>query len=405
MFETVTNKLTSKDSFLGERKVKEMKLKNMMKKGLCMTAVLMLTLGLTGCGANEGAQTNQSTQVVQELETPAEDVQTQEAETAAEDSKEKEAETVSENETVSDNATSVQDVQVSVGSLKGPTSMGLVSLMEKSANGESALTYEFTMETAADAILTKMVKGELDIALIPANTASILYQKTEGKIVVIDINTLSVLYMVSADDSLSSFADLKGKTIYLTGKGTTPDYALQYLLKQNGLTSEDVTLEYKSEATEVAAVLSQNEKAIGLLPQPFVTSACTQNEALKIVFDFAKEWEAVSEDGSNLVTGVTVVRKEFLENNKDAVLTFMEEHKESAAFANENVDQAAAYVVKYGILEKEPIAKKAIPNCNITYVDGEEMKQALSGYLNVLYEMDSEAVGGELPGDDFYMSN
>lgn len=329
-----------------------MKLKNMMKKGLCITAALMLTLSLAGCGANEGAQ----------------------------------------------------GTKVAIGSLKGPTSMGLVSLMEKSANGESALNYEFTMETAADAILTKMVNGELDIALIPANTASILYQKTQGQIEVIDINTLSVLYMVSADQSLESFADLKGKTIYLTGKGTTPDYALQYLLKQNGLTSEDVTLEYKSEATEVAAVLSQNAQAIGLLPQPFVTAACTQNEALSVVFDFAKEWEAVSEDESSLVTGVTVVRKEFLTNNEAAVLAFMEEHKESAAFANENVEQTASYVVKYGILEKEPIAKKAIPNCNITYVDGEEMKQALSGYLKVLYEMNPEAVGGNLPGDDFYMS-
>lgn len=380
-----------------------MKLKNMMKKGLCMTAVLVLTLCLTGCGAKEEAQTNQSTHVVQEQETQVGDSMEKDSEATEEEAKNQEAETVSENEGVSAKDTASQDVQVSVGSLKGPTSMGLVSLMEKSASGESTLNYEFTMETAADAILSKMVKGELDIALIPANTASILYQKTEGKITVIDINTLSVLYMVSADNSLESFADLKGKTIYLTGKGTTPDYALQYLLKENGLTSEEVTLEYKSEATEVAAVLSQNTDAIGLLPQPFVTAACTQNEMLQIVFDFAKEWEAVSKDGSSLVTGVTVVRKEFLENNEEAVRTFMEEHKASTAFANENVDETAAYVVKYGILEKEPIAKKAIPHCNIAYVDGEEMKRVLSGYLNVLYEMNPEAVGGEVPGEDFYL--
>ncbi|MBQ5673691.1 MAG: ABC transporter substrate-binding protein [Lachnospiraceae bacterium] len=295
-----------------------------------------------------------------------------------------------------------ESAQVNVGSLKGPTSMGLVSLMDKNEAGEAGNDYTFTMETAADALLTGMVKGELDIALVPANVASILYQKTEGQVAVIDINTLSVLYMVSADTSLQSFSDLKGRTIYLTGKGTTPDYALQYLLEKNQISLDEVTLEYKSEATEVASVLAQNPQAVGLLPQPFVTAACTQNENLQIVYDFNEEWNAVSEDGSNLVIGVTVVRKEFLEDNKEAVRTFMEEHKASAEFANANLDEAAASVVKYGILEKEPIAKKALPACNITYIDGENMKQSLSGYLNVLYEMEPSSIGNSLPGDDFY---
>ena len=295
-----------------------------------------------------------------------------------------------------------ESAQVNVGSLKGPTSMGIVSLMDKNEAGEAGNDYTFTMETAADALLTGMVKGELDIALVPANVASILYQKTEGQVAVIDINTLSVLYMVSADTSLQSFSDLKGRTIYLTGKGTTPDYALQYLLEKNQISLDEVTLEYKSEATEVASVLAQNPQAVGLLPQPFVTAACTQNENLQIVYDFNEEWNAVSEDGSNLVIGVTVVRKEFLEDNKEAVRTFMEEHKASAEFANANLDEAAASVVKYGILEKEPIAKKALPACNITYIDGENMKQSLSGYLNVLYEMEPSSIGNSLPGDDFY---
>ena len=295
-----------------------------------------------------------------------------------------------------------ESAQVNVGSLKGPTSMGLVSLMEKSEAGNAENDYIFTMETAADALLTGMVKGELDIALVPANVASVLYQKTGGQVTVIDINTLSVLYMVSADTSLQSFGDLKGRTIYLTGKGTTPDYALQYLLQKNNISLDEVTLEYKSEATEVASVLAQNPQAVGLLPQPFVTAACTQNENLQIVYDFNKEWNAVSEDGSNLVIGVTVVRKEFLEENEEAVRTFMAEHKESAEFANANLDETAAAVVKYGILEKEPIAKKALPACNITYIDGENMKQSLAGYLNVLYEMEPSSVGNNLPSDDFY---
>lgn len=295
-----------------------------------------------------------------------------------------------------------ESTQVKVGSLKGPTSMGLVSLMEKSEAEETKNSYTFTMETAADALLTGVVKGELDIALVPANVASVLYQKTGGQVAVIDVNTLSVLYMVSADSSLQTFGDLKGRTIYLTGKGTTPDYALQYLLEKNSISPDEVTLEYKSEATEVVSVLAQNPEAVVLLPQPFVTAACAQNESLQIVYDFNEEWNAVSEDGSSLVTGVTIVRREFMEEHKDAVLTFMREHKESAEFASGNVDETATAVVKYGILEKEPIAKKALPACNITYIDGEDMKQTLSGYLNVLYQMDPAAVGGNLPQEDFY---
>lgn len=298
--------------------------------------------------------------------------------------------------------TEKEGIQVNVGSLKGPTSMGLVSLMEKSEALGTKNNYSFKMETVADALLTGMVKGELDIALVPANVASVLYQKTEGQIAVIDINTLSVLYMVSADPSLQSFENLKGRTIYLTGKGTTPDYTLQYLLQKNNIALDEVTLEYKSEATEVASILAQNPDAVGLLPQPFVTAACAQNEQLQVVFDFSEEWQAIAEDGSNLVTGVTIVRREFLEKHEEAVLTFMKEHKDSADFANSDAEQTASYVVKYGILEKEPIALKALPACNITYMDGENMKQALSGYLNVLYEMNPEAVGGNLPQDDFY---
>ena len=292
---------------------------------------------------------------------------------------------------------------VRVGSLKGPTSIGLVELMERAEKGETANTYSFIMETAADTLLTMMVQKELDIALVPANVASVLYNKTEGQIVALDINTLGVLYMISGDEKITDITELKGKTVYLTGKGTTPDYVLQYVLEENGLTKEDVTLEYKSEATEVAAVLSADDTAIGLLPQPFVTATMVKNENLSILFDMNEEWNKLQgENGSMMVTGVTIVRRDFLENNEGAVKLFLKDHKQSAEYVNSNLDAAAGLVVKTGIIEKEPIAKKAIPNCNITYIDGDKMQEALSGYLTVLYNKDAKAVGGNLPEDDFY---
>ncbi|MBS5607928.1 MAG: ABC transporter substrate-binding protein [Enterocloster asparagiformis] len=292
---------------------------------------------------------------------------------------------------------------VRVGSLKGPTSMGLVYLMDKAQKGETENHYEFTMTGAADELVGKIASGDLDIALIPANVASVLYTKTQKNVTVLDINTLGVLYVVASDDSITSVADLKGKTVYMTGKGTTPEYVMNYLLKENGLAAGDVDLQFKSEATEVASLLKENPDAIGVLPQPFATAACIQNEALKPVVDLTEAWTALNQDsGSMLVTGVTIVRSDFLRENRAPIQMFLEDHKESAQYAVDHLDETAELVAAAGIVEKAPIAKKALPYCNIVCMTGQEMKDALSGYLNVLYEQDAKSVGGQLPGDEFY---
>lgn len=290
------------------------------------------------------------------------------------------------------------DTVVRIGALKGPTTLGLLPMLNEQT---PPFAMEFSMMTSADELLPLMIKGELDIALLPANVASVLYQKSQGEIQVIDINTLSVLYLVSSDTGIATPADLAGKEIFLTGKGTTPDYALRYVLAQNGLGESDYQLTYKSEATEVAAALSQSTGAIGLLPQPFVTVACAQNEELSVVMDLGKEWEACQSQ-SSIVTGVTVVRKEFLQQHEALVDKFVEEHKKSAESMVNDSETGAKLAVDQGIIPKEPIARKAIPDCNIVCITGEEMKTGLSGYLQILYEQNPASVGGALPGDDFY---
>ncbi len=312
--------------------------------------------------------------------------------------------TTSASETETTNAQKPADnYTLKIGSLKGPTSMGLVKLMDQSEKGSAKGSYDFTMVTAADELLGKIVSKELDVALVPANMASIIYNKTNHEVTVLDINTLGVLYGVSADDSIKTAADLKGKTVYLTGKGTTPDYALQHVLKASGLTSDDVTLEYKSEAAEVVSILKEKPDAVGLLPQPFVTAAMAQNDSLKMVLDLTKEWDATAgENGGSLVTGVTICRNDVIKDHGDAIATFLAEHKESAEFANANVAETAALVAAAGIIEKAPVAEKAIPYCSITYVDGDQMKSLLSGYLKVLFDMEPSSVGDTLPADDFY---
>lgn len=369
----------------------------MKKTLLTLLACTMLAASVAGCSSQKPEDQTAAASVTSEAS----------SETALTSEAEADPETASE--AVSHDTSDSRDPAptkepLRVGSLKGPTSMGLVSLMDRSAKGEAEGNYEFTMVTAADELTAKMVSGDLDIALVPANMAGILYNKTNHQVNVIDINTLGVLYVVSADTSIQSIADLKGKTIYLTGKGTSPDFVLQYLLSANGLTTSDVTMEYKSEPTEVAALLKSQPDAIGLLPQPFVTVAMAQNESLQMVLDLTAEWEALEGAEGSLVTGVTICRSDLLTDPETAsgIQLFMEEHKASADFAREHTEETAQLVADAGIIEKAPIAQKALPYCSITYQDGETMKAMLSGYLNVLFHLNPASVGGSLPEDDFY---
>lgn len=292
---------------------------------------------------------------------------------------------------------------IRIGSLKGPTSLGILFLMEEARDNPADFPYEFHMATAAEELLPLLAKGELDIALLPANVAAALYQKTEGGVAVIDINTLGVLYLVTGREDIHGVEDLRGHTIYLTGKGATPEAALKYILRQGGLEQDDYKLEYKSEPTEVAAVLTEDSEAIGLLPQPFATAALMQNGNLRTALDMNAEWEALrEEDGGAMVTGVTVVRRQFLEERPEAAEAFLEAHRDSVAAINEDPQAGAALAVQEGIVAKEAIAMEAIPRCNLVCITGEEMRDALSAYLEVLAGFDAKLVGGGLPGEDFY---
>ena len=278
-----------------------------------------------------------------------------------------------------------------VASLKGPTTMGMVKLMQDAENGETFNTYNVTMYGTADEITAGIANGTIDIANVPCNLASVLYNKTGGAISVAAINTLGVLYVVETGDTIQSVEDLRGKTIYSTGKGTTPEYSLNYILRENGIDPEtDVTIEYLSESTEVAAKLAEAEDAIAVLPQPFVTTAMMQNENLRIALSLTDEWDKLQgEGGSTLVTGVTIVLKEY---------------EASIEYTETNPEEAAALIAGYEIVPKEPVALQALPYCNIRFIKGSEMQEKVSGYLEVLYDAAPESVGGTLPDDAFYYS-
>ena len=245
------------------------------------------------------------------------------------------------------------------------------------------------------------IKGELDMAAIPANLAATLYQKTSGGIQAVAVNTLGVLYVVEQGDTVHSMADLKGRTILSTGKGTTPEYVLRYLLTANGLDPDkDVDIQYYSEATEVTAQMASTQDAIAVLPQPYVTAAGLKDDTLRVALDLTAEWDKVAD--TQLITGVTVVRKAYAEEHPDVVAAFLADYAQSVNAANTDLDGTAALCEEQGVVAKAAIAKKALPNCNIVCLTGEELKADVSGYLQVLYDADPAAVGGALPGEDFY---
>lgn len=355
-----------------------------MKKLVSKLLVLTLSAALlTGCGSKDNTPVQTETPAV---ETPAAETETPET-------------------PVAETPAPAEASEVSVMALKGYTAMGMVKLMDDADNGAAVNNYNFSIAGAIDEVTPAIVQGKADIAAVPANLASVLYNNTEGKVKVLAVNTLGVIYIVENGDSIASVADLKGKTIYASGKGATPEYALNYILTENGINpATDVTIEWKSEHTECLAAVTASENGIAMLPQPFVTTALMKNENLRIALDLTKEWDAL-QDGkdaaSAMLTGVVVARTDFIEENPQAVADFLTEYKNSVAFVNENIDDGAALIEKYDIVPAA-VAKKAIPACNIVCIDGAEMKEKLSGYLSVLFEQNPKAVGGALPADDFY---
>ena len=288
---------------------------------------------------------------------------------------------------------------VRVMALKGPTAMGMVQMMD-AADG-----YDFTIAASVDEVTPAIVQGKADIAAVPSNLASVLYNNTDHEVQVLAINTLGVIYIVERGEQVQAVEDLRGKTIYASGKGASPEYALNYILRENGIDPEkDVAIEWKSEHAECLAALLNNADAIAMLPQPFVTTAQMKSEGLRVALDLTEEWDQLQAGNaapSAMITGVVIARRDFVSGNPEAVAAFLDAYAASVAFVQENNDAAAALVGKYEIVP-EAVAKKALPECNITYIEGDAMQEMLSGYLSVLLDQNPKAVGGALPADDFY---
>ena len=295
-----------------------------------------------------------------------------------------------------------EPVNIRLGGLKGPGGMGMVKLLDDAENGLTRNTYEYFYGNSADELTPKFLQGEFDIIGIPANMAAILYNNTAGGAKIIALTATGVMYIVEkGGEEIQTVADLKGHDMYSTGKGSTAEFAMRYLFRENGLKpDEDVSIEWIVGPTEIVASMSVKDHAIAMLPQPFVTVALTQVPDLRVALDLNAEWEALG-TASQFLSAVLIVRSEFAENHPEALDIFLEEFKASTDYVNANPPEAAALIEKYGIIAA-PIAERALPACNLVSTYGAEMKPIMKSYLEVIYEQEPASVGGTLPADDFY---
>ncbi|MGN0521937.1 MAG: ABC transporter substrate-binding protein [Eubacterium sp.] len=300
-------------------------------------------------------------------------------------------------------ASKAQKVDVNAYVISGPTGIGAVNMMKNADNGEGSENYSFTVTATPDEVVSKISTGEADIAAVATNLAASLYNKTNGGVKIIAVNTMGVLYALNNTGAeINSIKDLKGRKIYTTGQGANPEYIINYLLTENGLDPEkDVTIEYKAEGSELVPVWATDPEAVIIAPQPVASTITAKYEGAKQSLDLTNEWKNTASD-SALMMGCVVVRTEFLNEHPDAVEAFLEDYEKSISAATEDIEATAALCEEYGIVASAGIAKAAIPYCNICFVTGSEMKNQLTGYLNVLYNANPASVGGAMPDDGFW---
>lgn len=290
--------------------------------------------------------------------------------------------------------------EVRIAALKGPTAMGMAKMIADTESSSES-PYTFTLAGSADEITAPLVQGKLDIAAVPANLAAVLYNNTNGAVKVLAINTLGVLYIAERGDSIQSVSDLAGKTIYSAGKGSTPEYALNFILRANELEpGRDVTIEYKSEHAECLAAILADASAVAMLPQPFITTAQSKAEDMRIALDLTKEWDNLGLE-SSMITGVVIARSEWIDKNPEDAKAFMADYASSVEFVNANIPEAAQMIGDINIVPAA-VAEKALPYCNIIFIHGEDMKTRLNGYYAVLFEQDPKSVGGKIPDEAIY---
>ena len=297
-----------------------------------------------------------------------------------------------------------RDLEMKIYLLNGTTALGASKLIVDAKAGNTDMNYKIETFAAADQITGAIVSGECAIAALPTNAAANLYKKSEGKIQLLAINTLGVLYLLDNGEGVTDFESLKGKTIYLPGAGSNPEFITAALLEANGLTSDDVTLDTTTYPSPdaLSTAVTAGEAKLAVLPEPKVTVVCSGNADVKVAMNFTTEWEKVYGENT-LAQGCLVVNTAFAKAHPAEVAKFLDDYKASVEYIAAGSDEAINAIVAAGILPKAPVAKKALPNCNICFIEGADMKAAISVFYEKLHASNPKSIAA-IPDDAFYFA-
>lgn len=379
-----------------------------MKRIIAMLMALAMLTGVTaGCGQQTSSVESSASMASEVVESAVPATEAPQEASAAPASSEETASVVEEPPEDSAVEVPYEAVDINVGAIKGPTGAGMVKLIDDAANGAAANNYNVTLSADASEVVTKVIAGEYDIACLPTNSAAVVYQKTQGAVKLLALNTEGVLHILqntSSEDAITDWSQLKGKTIYTLGQGANPEYVLDYVLSGHGIDPDnDVTIQFCGAADEVIAACASGEATICMLPEPSVSAMSAKVEGFTEIFDVTEAWNEVADEGSILTQGCVVVQTAFLEEHPEAVAKFLEEYAASTTFVNENQEDAAKLMAQYEIVPSEAIAMKALPGCHIIFKAGQEMKDSIQGYYEVLFQADPTSIGGAIPDDAFYV--
>jgi NitT/TauT family transport system substrate-binding protein len=297
-----------------------------------------------------------------------------------------------------------EEINITVGTLRGPSAIGMIKLIDRAADSNETGNFSYEIVGSPDIMISRIMSNEISIAVLPTNVAAKLYNKGVN-IKLVAVVGGGVLYIVSNKNQnikKGSWKDLKGKTINIIAKGSTPDVIFRYLADKNGIdTRTDLTCDYSFDQVELSQLLIAEKQYLGILPEPFVTGALETNDNLEIILDIQEEWGKAS--SSNILPQTClIVSSDIIDHNKNILETFLNDYKDSISWANNHPGDAGIIAEKLEIGIKEEIAETVIPRCNLVYRDKKSAREILDEYMEILYQFSPEDTGGKIPDSRFY---
>lgn len=292
------------------------------------------------------------------------------------------------------------ELEIKIYALSGTTAMGMAQMISNAENDTDEMNYNIEIFNAADKITNAVITGECAIAALPTNVAAKLYKKSEGGVQLLALNTLGVLYVLDTTGSINTLSDLSGKTVYIPGGGSNPEYITAALI--NGAGISNVTLDTTSypDPNALQVALAAGKVSIAVLPEPKVSVVTGSAQNVKVAIDLTAEWEKIYGENT-LVQGCLVINKAFADEHPAEVKKFLQDYEASVNFISQGSDEAVGMVVDTGIIPKAPLVKKALPKCNLCCITGNDMKDSIGVFYEKIFALDKQSIGA-MPDDGFY---